>query len=128
MKDFQVTLGLWLTSFKQENFDLPKSAESLIVFLYSKIYFTLFPTQESSKRFTTMKRLRHVGDIFQRNSLYFHKHFFSPCCPRNKIHPSARRHLTTMMTANVIQTKTKEKKSQLWTIPTVKLKNLTNLN
>ena len=44
MKDFQVTLGLWLTSFKQENFDLPKSAESLVVFLYSKIYFTLFPT------------------------------------------------------------------------------------
>ena len=53
--------------------------------------------------------------------------FFSLCCP----HRSTRRHLTTMMTVNVIQTKKKkkerkkEKKSQLWTIPLVKLKNQT---
>lgn len=64
-----------------------------------------------------MKRLRHVGDIFQRNSLYFHKHFFSPCCPRNKIHPSARRHLTTMMAVNVIQTKEKRKKKNSGNYP-----------
>ena len=35
--------------------------------------------------------------------------FFSLCCPRNKTHRSTRRHLTTMMTANVIQTKKEQK-------------------
>ena len=50
--------------------------------------------------------------------------FFSLCCP----HRSTRRHLTTMMTVNVIQTKKRKKerkKSQLWAIPLVKLKNQT---
>lgn len=130
MKDFQVTLGLWLTSFKQGNYDLQKSLKMFLPlkvwYFFCILKFTYFSQLKKVLNGLWQWKDSDMSATFFKEILYISTNIFLVLAVHEikyiRVLDDIWQRWWSWMS---FRQKKKERKKTVGTIPLVKLKNQT---